>query len=492
LFTAPYVNLQLTSAAAEAQLASQKILFVGQKLSTGTATSKALTTEIQEGEEDTLFGVNSILSMMIKRARVRNKSNRFDAIALDDNGSGTAATGSIALTGTASATADYIVQIGNEDSQYSVTVASGTTAANAATAIALAITNGTYPFSASATTGTITITFDHKGTAGNEIKINLVQGVAGLTSIVTNFSSGAGAVDVAGIFDNLTERYQGIVYSQDLDQAELTDFTESRFNTDNIILDGVGFITKTGSYSTLKSGVAALNLKTLVVFTNTDEMRYFDFSTNISAEFASKRALRISTGAAIADLVIDYREAIGGRSLASLPLFNTPMSLPLPSGRLTQVQIEDMVAAGGALILVNEANQVVTGEIPTTYKTNAGGTNDAGFKYLEYVDTASVVREFLFRSIKDKYAQTRATAGDLVVGKSMSNSASVKAFLVEKYGELANDALTVAGDAAVKYFKDNLTVTLNEATGVYTFIALTPLVVQARGFDGVVAIKFEI
>ena len=473
-------------------MAEQKILFVGQKLAAGTAVSKALTTDVQIGEEDTLFGTNSILSMMIKRAREFNVVNRFDAIALDDNVAGVAATGTIALTGTATETADYIVQIGNEDFQYSVTIASGTTAADAGTSIAAAITAGSYPFSATSTTGTITITFDHKGTAGNEIKINLVQGVAGITSVVTNFSGGAGAVDVAGIFDNLAERYQAIVYSQDLDQSELTDFTEGRFNTDNVILDGVGFIAKTGSYSTLKSGVDALNLKTLVVLANPDEMRFFEFGTNMVAEFAAKRALRLSEGAGIADLVIDYREAIGGKSLASLPYFNTPIRLPLPTGRLTQVQIEDMVAAGGALFLVNEANQVVTGEIPTTYKTNASGTNDPGFKYLNYVDTASVVREYLFRNIKSKYAQTRATAGDLVVGKSMSNTASVKAFLVEKYQELAEDALTVAGDAATKYFKDNLTVTLDAATGVYTFIALTPLVVQARGFNGVVAIQFEI
>jgi phage tail sheath gpL-like len=492
MFTAPYVDLQLTSAAAEPQLADQKILFIGQKLAAGTAVAKALTTDIQIGEEDTLFGTNSILSMMVKRAREFNVQNRFDAIALSDNGAGTAATGTIALTGTATETADFVFQIGNEGFQYSVTIPTTTTAAAAATLIASAITAAVYPFSATDLTGTVTATFDHKGTAGNEIKIKLVSGVAGLTSVITNFASGAGAVDIANIFDGLTERYQGIVYSQDLVQADLTTFTEARFNTDNVILDGVGFIAKTGSYATLKSGVNALNLKTLVVVTNPDEMRYFEFSTNMAAELVAKRALRLSDGAGIADLVIDYREAIGGASLASLPYFNTPLSLPLPTGRLTQVQIEDMVTAGGALFLVNEANQVVTGEIPTTYKTNAGGTNDPGFKYLNYVDTASTVREYFFRAIKDKYAQTRATSGDLVVGKSMSNTASVKAFLIEKYQELAEMALTVYGDAATKYFKDNLTVTLNAATGVYTFIAVTPLVVQARGFNGVVAIKFDI
>ena len=492
MLTAPNVNLQITSAAAQAELAEQKILFVGQKLAAGTAVSKALTESIESGEEDGLFGVNSILSMMVKKARENNVINRFDAIALDDNGAGTQATATIALTGAATETSDYKVQIGNEDFEFSVTVTTADANTVVATALAAAITAGTAPFSANAVSGDVTVTFDHEGTAGNEIQIKIVQGVAGITTVVTDFASGAGAVDAVGIFDNLTERYQGVVYSQDLDEDELTDFLEARFNTDNAVLDGEGFITVTGALATLITDVDAKNLKTLITPLNPDEMLHFQFSTNLSAEFAAKRARRFSDGAAISDLVVDFVEAIGGSDKASLPYFNMPMDLPLPEGRLTQTQIDNVVEAGGALFLVNVANQVVTGEFPTTYKTNIAGNPDLGFKYLNYVDTASVAREFLFNSIKTKYAQTRATSGDLVVGKSMSNTASVKAFIMEKYGELADDAITVAGDEASAFFEANLTVTLDAATGVYTFFALTPLVVQARGFNGVIAIQFEI
>lgn len=491
MFTPPKTNLQLTSGAAQAELADQKILFVGQKLAAGTATSKALTSDVQIGEEDALFGPNSILSMMVKQARKSNVINQFDAIALDDNGAGSQATATIALTGTATATSDYKVQIGNEDFEFSVTVTSGDANTVVATALAAAITAGTAPFSASATLGDVTVTFDHEGTAGNEIQIKIVQGVAGITTVVTDFSGGAGAVDVAGIFDNLTERYQGIVYSKDLTQSELTDFTEARFNTDNAILDGIGFITKTGALSTLITNVGLENLKTLVTPFNPDEMLHFQFSTNMTAEFVAKRARRLSDGSSSSDLVIDPIEAIGGPDKASLPYFNIPMDLPLPEGRLTQTQIDNVVDAGGALFLVNPANQVVTGEFPTTYKTDGAGNPDPGFKYLNYVDTGLVAREYLFTNLKQKYAQTRATAGDLVVGKSMSNVGSVRAFIIEKYGELADMAITVAGDDAAAFFDENLTVTLDAATGVYTFFARTPLVVQARGFNGILAIQFD-
>jgi phage tail sheath gpL-like len=492
MLTLPKVNLQVTSAAAVPQLAEQKILFVGQKFQNGTAIDKALTEDIAQGEEDALFGAYSILAQMIRRARSFNQVNRFDAIALSDNAAGIAATGSIALSGTSTEAKDFKIQIGNEGFEYSATIASGTSATDTAAAIADAITASSYPFSATSEAGTITVTYDHKGTAGNEILIKIKQGVAGLTSVITNFSGGAGAVDTAGIFDNLAERYQAIVYSQDLDLAELTNFTEGRFNTDNVILDGVGILTSTGAYATVKSTVEALNLKTLVNFANVDEMRYFELSTNISAEFAAKRALRLTEGSSIVELVVDYQEGIGGIQTASLPYFNTPMSLPKPTGRLTQVQIDDAVEAGLSLVLINEAGGIITGDIPTTYKTNNTGTNDPGFKYLNYVDTISSVREYLFRHIKNKYGQTRATAGDLIPGRSMSNVASVKAFAVEKYKELANKTLLMAGDEASRFFEENFNITLDASTGVYTFDCLAPLVVQARGFNGIVAITFEI
>ena len=146
MLTAPKVNLQITSAAAQAELAEQKILFVGQKLAAGTAVSKALTESIESGEEDGLFGVNSILSMMVKKARENNVINRFDAIALDDNGAGTQATATIALSGAASETSDYKVQIGNEDFEFSVTVTDLDANTVVATALAAAITAGTAPF----------------------------------------------------------------------------------------------------------------------------------------------------------------------------------------------------------------------------------------------------------------------------------------------------------------------------------------------------------
>jgi phage tail sheath gpL-like len=491
--TSPRTTFQIVGASVQAGVAGQQVLFVGQKLATGSAVAKAVTEDIQIGTEDTLFGNNSILSQMIKRARTVNKITRFDAIALDDNGSGSEAEGTVTFSGAATETADFVLQAGNDGFEYSITVTKDDTAAATATALAAAITAAsTYPFTAAAVAEVVTITYVHEGTAGNEVKMQNTQGVAGITAVVVDLTGGAGVVDVANIFDNLEERYQTIIYSQDLDQAVLTDYTESVFNLANEIKDGIGFICTTDTLANAKTALDLLNLKTLVNLYNLDEMLYFDISTNMASEICALRALRLTEGAVLGSFVLDAVEAFGGREKASLPYFNTPMlSLNLPVGRLTQTNIDELIAAGGATFIPNPANQIVMSELPTTYKKDGTGTDDPSFQYTNYVDTMSVVREFFSNNVKSTYGQTRATNGSLVPGKSITNPAAVKTFVVGLYKTLIDDALVQGGDEAITFFKTNLIVSLDAASGTFSLTSKVPIVTQARRFDGVIAIAFE-
>ncbi len=490
--TSPNTRYIITGADTLAGVEAQKILFIGQKLSTGTAVSKQVTEKIVEGTEDGLFGSNSILSQMVKKARSFNKVNRFDAIALDDLAGGTNATATITFTGTATENKDLIIQIGNKTFNYSSTVTSGDV--NTAIATALdGVINGltANPYTSTVSTNVITVSYKHKGTAGNENQIKVIQKPAGVTILTSSFTGGAGAVDTANILDNVTERYQTIVYSQDLDELIVTDFLENRFNTNNDILDGVAFIGKTGSVATLTSNANAKNVKTLVYFGNADEMKYFELSTNIVSEIASKRALRLTDGADISDLVLKPIDARGGRSKASLPYFPTPLSLDLPVGRLSEITYTGLSNAGVSMLTVNEGNTVVLRDVFTTYKTNGTGTTDPSFKYLNYVDTMSTVREYFFNNTKNDFGQSRATTGELVVGVNMENETSIAATILSYYETMAKDGLLVEGSDAAQYFKDNLNVVLISATGTFTINAKLPIVTQARVFDGVLQLSFN-
>ncbi|MCP4552342.1 MAG: hypothetical protein GY834_09940, partial [Bacteroidetes bacterium] len=132
----------------------------------------------------------------------------------------------------------------------------------------------------------------------------------------------------------------------------------------------------------------------------------------------------------------------------------------------------------------------ILGEFVTTYLTNTGGNPDTSYKFLNTVDTASVIREYFYENCRNRYAQTRLTDGDLIAGRDMANEGSIRAFFNSLYGALADDALVQAGTAARKDFNDNLSLTISVATGTVTFAMAPLLVSQSRAFIGTTQINF--
>ena len=89
----PGVTVAIAGAITQVANQEQKVLFIGQKTTAGTALSGELITDIQNDNSwDTLFGENSMLAEMIRNAREQNIVTSFAAIGLDDNGTGVKAT----------------------------------------------------------------------------------------------------------------------------------------------------------------------------------------------------------------------------------------------------------------------------------------------------------------------------------------------------------------------------------------------------------------
>lgn len=112
----------------------ERILFVGQKTSSGTAVSGELYQNIgNDASWDALFGKNSMLAAMIRAARLINNISRIDAIPLADNVSGVSAMGSITFS-EAAESGDIYLSIGSErNNTYTVTIANAKTGAEIAT-----------------------------------------------------------------------------------------------------------------------------------------------------------------------------------------------------------------------------------------------------------------------------------------------------------------------------------------------------------------------
>ena len=137
----PTVNVNIVSAVTEVPNDEQRVLFVGQMTDDGSAADGALITNIQDDNSwDGLFGGTSMLADMIRNARSLNKVSRFDAIPLDDNGSGIAATITMTVAGTSTSAGSFVISVGSKQNHtVNVAIDTAQTATQVAATISTAI-----------------------------------------------------------------------------------------------------------------------------------------------------------------------------------------------------------------------------------------------------------------------------------------------------------------------------------------------------------------
>lgn len=506
----PDVTVNILAANTLVANTDQKVLFIGQKTAAGSATSGALNTGIaNDNSWDTLFGVNSMLAGMVRDARRLNSEVRFDAIALSD-AAGTAATGTITIVGVPSEDASLKVIVGSKfNHSFTVPVTSGDAIADTATAI-VALINADLkcPCTASSALGVVTLTADNLGTVGNTIGIKVEGTVAGSVYTVVGMAGGATDPTLTTVFDVIgDERYQTIVWPYDQDLATVKTFLDARFNTTNDVQDGMAIVSISDSVANLNSTLTALNSQSLAI--NVDEKMLvtpnigpalLEIGYSKSAQIAAIRSLRLQEGTDISQFVITRngaRDSFGGPALASKPMFNTPLPrfplIDIGDG-FSRAESETLHDNGGFVIGNNPAgNTSVMGEVVTTYKTDSAGNPDISFKYVNYVDTISNIREYYFNNLKARFAQSRLTEGDLVRGRDMANKELIESFCTQLYTELSGDdfVLTQSGETALKFFNRTIAVTLDMSTGTVTINMQVPIVTQLRTILATVQIAFS-
>lgn len=506
----PKISLSITGAPTPVLNQPQKVLLIGQMTSAGSATAGALVQDIgNESEENALFGENSMLAEMVRAFKRINQVSRLDAIPLDDNGSGVAATATITFTATPTATGSLNFYIGSKINHiYTIPVALTDTATTLAGALEAAINADTQaPVTANNVAGVLTLTAVNAGTVGNGIGIAFDGLVAGVSVVTTAMASGATDPSLTGLFDPVASiRYQTVIYPTEYTLTTLTSFLNARFNVYNNILDGVGIITKVDSYANIQTLANAQNTQSLVIIgnqlINRNTLRggaIFELSYVTSTEFGAVRALRLTQDANISQYVIggSSRDQFGGAAIASLPYFNSPfynLPLILPGDEWTQLQVDALLTAGAMVLGNNSANNlIIAGQAVTTYKTDAGGNPDPSYKFLNYVDTMSNIREYMFNNAKADYRQSRLTEGDLIPNRKMANQGSIAASFTGYYQTLAgvDYVLVQSGESALRFFKQNLSVTLDLSLGKVSLSMKTPIVTQLREIIGTVQLSFS-
>jgi phage tail sheath gpL-like len=505
----PEVTVNITPANVAVSNASQQVLFVGQKVAAGSAVSGALIQNIlNDNAENALFGENSQLAGMIRDARKINQETQFDAISLDDNGSGVAATGNITVTGTATENGELVVVVGSEKNhKYSIAVSDTDTATTIGDAIEAAIlADLKNPCTAANTAGDVLLTADNDGTLGNNIPLKVTGTIAGVSVALTAMNGGLTDPLLTGVLDAVgSKRYQTIVWAY-ADLTVVKDFLDARFNVNNQVQDGIAVTAQADTLANHLSVLGALNSQSIIymcdeIATTATQVgaAQIEIGYSKAAQVSAVRSLRLTEDANISDLVITANgslDGFGGAALASKPYFNTNMAnLPLYDVALgfTALEAEQLHDAGGSVIGNNQAdNGVVLGEIVTTYKTDIAGNPDISFKYANYVDTASGAREYFSNNLKKRFAQSRLTLGDVIRGRDMANKTVISGFLDGLYNTLSGTdfVLTQAGEQALVFFKDNKVVTVDLATGTVTIEMKTPIVTQLRNIFATMQLSF--
>lgn len=511
----PKVSVAISNAAQAVQNTPQRILVTGQMTAAGSATDGALVEEIgAAGEEDAFFGEDSQIAATIRGIRLVNPIGRIDAIAKDDAGGGVPRVLDFTVAGTATTAGSATLVAGSEvNHTYTVAVAIGDTETDIADALVAAVTADTKcPFDASNVAGAVTLTAVNDGTVANDLGVEVITAAGGITISVVLTETTPGATDptLTGILPASLERYQAIVWPW-ADTAVVRAFLLPRFNPDNAVLDGVAFNSTVDSLANHISA-ATENDQDLVVFAAKAQSELTGTTQNYlgpdmneasyvkSGYFAGIRALRLTDGQSISQYVIatSSLDQFGGSALASLPYANTPITqLPtIKSGRgWTQNEVEQLNAAGRSIVGVNVTNTTgLVGEVVTTYLTDAASNPDVTFTFLNYVDTASQVREYRFNNLKARFGQSRLTQGSVSRGRSQANEATIRAYVEKLYQDLAGAdfVLVQDGDDAIAFYKANLVITLDLASGTVTISDLTPIVTQLREIIMTMSIVFSI
>jgi phage tail sheath gpL-like len=476
-------------------LAQEKLLFICQKTAAGTAVEGELYTQLETDlDYEDLAGKDSIGAAMIRAAqkKVENSERKpqFDAIFFDDAGGSVAAIGNIIFVNDpTSATADrtIYVTVGDEDPHE-------------------------YKFN---TAGDVAFTAKNKGEEGNKLTLQVKGYVPGITISITQPTGGSGTPDISGVSTTIQNlRYQTVTMPETYDFDSFADFLDTRWppSPTGIIKDGALIVCLTDTLANLKTSTDAANQKVVGLFPNKpaslDPSGHSDLVIKgaahpqmnyvIAAKIAAIRALRLTSDADITEYtnaVLTSRDNTGGIHISTLPYHNIPLTdVPLADQRnvWTEEETLELLDAGYAIFGNNVENTaVLIGDVVTRYEKNDEGKDDPSYKYLNYLDQASIVREYFTVNLKSTYKNYRLTSGVVVPDENMADQGEIKAECIKLYGDLADIGVMVKGQAAKQLFIDSLVIIeFNEALGKVTLKFKNPIVTQVREIVGDIQLTF--
>lgn len=417
--SSPDINIQLIAGKAPSTMQLRKQLIIAQGLATGSFTSGALIENVPSTKDElkNLCGANSLAYLALKTFKDRNKESPLSAIIVADNGSGVAATGSIAFTVSSPKAGFATIVVGSDvKNSYQVEVTTASTATSVGDTLVSLITNDeNSPVTAVNSSGTVTFTARNKGTEGNFLSIYVESLPYGVSTVITAFSGGATDPSLSGVLNKILNIRYDIAFPK-WALNDVRAHLEGKFNTNNQTLESYGVFTEVNTYANVQSALASLTYKTInpnyiktVNEANQKGAAIKEIPLVISSSLLATDSLRLVPLAPIADFM-QYPNFIGGLDKVAVPFSNvklTNLGKITTGTNWTIDEIKNIEDLGGSVLVMDENNiNIVTRErFMSVYKKNNFTDDGNTFRNLNTTLNSFVVKEILDQRLRALYSQ---------------------------------------------------------------------------------------
>lgn len=356
----------------------QKMLIVGQRIAAGTVLEKVATAVFSDKEAETYFGAGSMCHLMTRAAIKANAYLDLTVISLNDAGAGVAATGTVTMTGPATAAGVITLYIGNQ--KVEVTIANTDTATAIAAAIVTQIgKQPDLPVTATSNAGVVTLTAKNKGLCGNSIGLGYVlTNASGVTATIVAMASGA---TNPSIQDALTvafaEKFDIVVTPYN----NQTDLTTLKTHLDSVSgpleqRPGVGVYGMNGALSDATTLSGQVNngriLSAYLRYTNTQ-----------------RKSMPYEIAAAMGAIMAFEEDP--ARPLNTLELKS--IAVPDIAERLSRTEQESLLYNGVTPFEIGPGETVQVVRAISTYTEDAGGIDDVSLLDITTIRTLDYVRK---------------------------------------------------------------------------------------------------
>jgi phage tail sheath gpL-like len=444
----PLFYAEVSNSMANTASLNQRALIIGQINSSGLPNSIAAGQAtpnvplISQGVADAAVqgGPGSMLHLMTQWYRKRDTFGEVWYLPLADNGAGVAATGTIQYTAAPTANGTHYLYIAG--TRIAVPVLTTQTTTQIATAVAAAI-NATpnLPVTASASTGTVTLTAINKGPCGNDIDIRVnYQGTAGqevtpagLTFTITAMASGATPPDMTTAIANLQDKPFDFIVCPYNDTTSLNALktllndTSGRWSYAAQIYGHV-FAAYRGTLSACTTfGTARNDQHATVIGFNDSPTPNWLWAANMAG--AAAVSLRIDPARPLQTLALDV------------------LAPPLQS-RFQLTDRNTLLFDGMSTFTVADDGTVQLENVITTYQKNGFGQPDDSYLEVETMFTLMALLRRLKTVVTSKYARVKlADDGTAFApGSAIVTPSIVRGDLIAAYKQAEADGLVQRSD----------------------------------------------